>query len=582
MSVTEHLPAVAVTAFFDLSDHGAVPRRSKNEYLHLGQDVLSLQMPMVIFCDHELVDYMYEQRRQLCPDQKTFVCADDISSRWASEREVVDHLLSTSRPASLGNHIKDTTDYTFIGWSKWHWLAEASELISGGSFWWIDFGLTHVAKRTNGVEEACSHAWPPNSHHDVVVLSLARDDTFIDSNIFQSYLRSSVDGNMEWLHGGVPTVAGGLFGVRGTHVHNWVQGMEYLRKDALSRNILCSEQMLLSWSAAANPEQARLIPSRYEDLLQDFVHETPLQITQLDGDIRLHLLPNSCGAGWSAMNPSIAGDDDGQYRAVIRHVNYQYVDGNYVTLDDSNVIRTRNVLVNLDADFTITSTREINDSVCTGTPVFPVHGLEDVRLFCVNDQWMISATMRQHRSDGLCEIVYGQLDDNIVTSSAIIPSPLPGRHEKNWMPVHQHFRSEWIWNVQPVVRVIVDEITNSYLTHPPVSRVIPTNLRGGSQVMPWRDGWLCVVHDVVWHPTTSGDRREYRHFFAYMSRDWTTVTVSRPFLFGHSGIEFCAGIAQTHGGVVMSYGLEDREAYLMVIPHSVVDDLLSVAHCATS
>lgn len=575
MNDAKHPTAVAVTAFTDLTDNGAIPRRSAQEYLRLGEDILSLQMPMVIFCDDNLHKFIAQRRRELCPDHTTVVHPIDFTTQWEPDRITVDHLLSLNRPAALGNRLKDTTDYVFVGWSKWHWMATAAKVIPADGYWWFDFGLTHVARVINGIEDACSHALSPDNPHNVILISLEREYIDINRDTFESYINSSADGNSEWLQRGSPTMAGGIFGVRASSLEAWCNEMERLRIDSLSRNIVSSDQMLLSWYAATHLEQTRVIPSQYEDLLTDFVREIPVVLARLDNETKITTLANQLGDGWSAMNPSIASSASGEYLAVIRHVNYRYDNGEYITLDDSRIIKTRNVLVRLDHNFSVIDAREIDDTICCEVPQFPVHGLEDVRLFSVNNQWMISASIRQHRSDGVCEILLGRLDDNVVTSFVIIPSPLPTRHEKNWMPLHQHSRCEWLWNVEPPVRIVVDDITDSFISIPPVSHLIPTTLRGGSQLIFWRDAWLCVVHDVVWHRVARGHRREYRHYFARISSDLTTVTMSRPFLFEHSGIEFCAGISPAPTGVVVSYGVEDAEARLMVISDACIDDLFS-------
>lgn len=567
--------AVVVTAITDLSKNGTVPRRSINEYLRLGEHVLSLKVPLVVFCDDNLTDTIRNRRNELAPDHLTITKPINLLSQWESEWERVDELLSTRRSASLGNPLKDTTDYTFVGWSKWHWMHSASEIIESNGYWWIDFGITHVAEWPKHLEDALHHAWIYGSSHNVVIPSLEKDDVFLTSSVFSRYVASIQEDSTQWLINGSPTVAGGVFGIRRDHITSWRDEMEMLRHTSLSHGTVVSDQLLMSWYAATHQKTTRIIPSHYQSLLADLALDIPLHLTTLFGAPRIIDLPNFLGEGWSPMNPSIAEKEDGEYLVSVRHVNYEYKNDVYIPLDNSDIIKTRNVLIELDRHFNVVSSSEIDDSRCCGAQLFPVFGLEDMRIFKVNEYWMASTTMREHRSDGRCEIVVARLNGNVLTSSAILPSPLPNRHEKNWMPLHGHDRCEWVWNINPPIRVVLDDITDSFVVHPAVSALTPTPLRGGSQLISWGEGWLCVTHDVRWNQTPNGNRREYRHYLVLVSRDFSTVQVSRPFIFEHSGIEFCAGVASTPHGIVMSYGIEDKSARLMELPRTQVETLFS-------
>lgn len=566
--------AVVVTAITDLSQHGAIPRRSIDEYLRLGEHVLSLQVPLVVFCDDDLSDIILARRNELAPDFPTITRSIDLHLQWKSEWDRVDDLLSTRRSASLGNPIKDTTDHVFVGWSKWHWLHAASQMITSRGYWWIDFGITHVSHWPEHLEDAFRHAWPTGSSHHLVVTSLEKDDMFLTSSVFARYVASIHEDSVQWLMNGTPTIAGGVFGIHSDHITSWRDEMEVLRCASLPHDTVVSDQMLLSWYAATHQDTTRVVPSHYQSLLTDLVLDVPLQLSTLCGTPRVINLPNFLGAGWSPMNPSIAGKDDGTYLATVRHVNYEYNGDIYTPLDSTDVIKTRNVLIELDELFNVIKSDEIDDSQCCGAQLFPVFGLEDMRIFAVKGDWLASATIREHRSDGCCEIIVARLDGNVLTSSAILPSPLPNRHEKNWMPMHGHDRCEWVWNIDPPVRILLDDITNSCVVHPAVSRLTPTPLRGGSQLIHWDNGWLCVAHDVRWNPTPHGNRREYRHYFVSVSHDFSAVRVSRPFVFEHSGVEFCAGIARTPERIVLSYGIEDRSARLVELPRAHIDALL--------
>jgi hypothetical protein len=564
---------VIVTAFIDLSLDSKVPRRSKHEYQSLGEYVLSLQLPLVVFCDKNLETYIQSRRQELAPNCLTITNSFDIQNTWIKEWEQVDHLLTTTpRAACIANAAKDTTEYVFLGWSKWHWLKAASQLIAAHAYWWIDFGITHVATPVKNLELSLEHAWLGLPNSSAIVVSLEKDDKFIHRNIFSDYMSRSASGDSDILRNGTPIAVGGIFGIHTQHVSDWCDEMEELRTNALSRDIVVSDEMLLSWYAAAHSDKVHRIASNYQNLLDDVTQDLSIVLKQLASDSSIIELPNMCGEGWSAMNPSIASDSQGGFRAIVRHVNYAYINEQYVTYAESDIITTRNFLLELDEKFEIVTAQEINDDACRDDPVFPVHGLEDLRLFMVDNEWFASGTIRQHRPDGLCEIMVVHLQNNTVTSSSLLPSPFPSRHEKNWTPLHHHDQLCWLWSVDPPVVITIDSVTNSIVISPSLSGPPSVNERGGSQAIPWGNGWLCITHHVRWLK----NRRQYRQRMAFFARDFSQVTMSRPFIFEHVGIEFCAGLATTSSGVVVSYGIEDSHAHLMPLHTEVIDLLLGV------
>jgi hypothetical protein len=83
------------------------------------------------------------------------------------------------------------------------------------------------------------------------------------------------------------------------------------------------------------------------------------------------------------------------------------------------------------------------------------------------------------------------------------------------------------------------------------------DLRGGSQVIPHDDGWLCLTHEVAWRP-----ERVYLHRFVKFTKDFHVEAISDPFYFQHVGIEFCAGLARDAERLVASYGVNDASAHL--------------------
>ena len=279
-----------------------------------------------------------------------------------------------------------------------------------------------------------------------------------------------------------------------------------------------------------------------------------------------HPLPPPGRSRRVALNPSIAARPDGGYAVVVRHVNYLLVDGRYQMLDDDDVIRTTNELVLLDDEFSIVDRQPIDDSFARTQPArFPVEGLEDLRLIPATDGWWGTATLREHRHDGLAEMVVVHLTDAVIDSAVVYGSPKAGRYEKNWSPIEDD-RRRWLWSHDPAIVLTHDSALDALVPHRPLPLELGLPaVRGGSQVIRIADGWLSVVHQVSMSAT---GHRIYRHRLVVHDDDWELVAVSEPFSFTGFDVEFCAGVARTADGLVMSYGIDDRSAELMTISYA--------------
>lgn len=279
-----------------------------------------------------------------------------------------------------------------------------------------------------------------------------------------------------------------------------------------------------------------------------------------------HPLPPPGRSRRVALNPSIAAHPAGGYVVVIRQVNYLLLDGRYRMLDDDDVIRTTNELVHLDDDLTILDRQPIDDSSARTRPArFPVEGLEDLRLVHAADGWWGTATLREHRRDGLAEMVVVHLTGAVVDSAVVYGSPKPGRYEKNWSPIEGEHR-RWLWSHDPAIVLSHDSALDALVPHRPLPLELGLPaVRGGSQVIRIADGWLSVVHQVS---MSDAGHRIYRHRLVIHDDDWDLAAVSDPFSFTGFDIEFCAGLARTPDGLVMSYGVDDRSAELMTISYA--------------
>ncbi len=149
------------------------------------------------------------------------------------------------------------------------------------------------------------------------------------------------------------------------------------------------------------------------------------------------------------------------------------------------------------------------------------------------------------------------------------------RHEKNWMPVAGTGEDglRLVYSCFPTVVLRYDEAAGAVV--PEVSRSAPLIARefsGGTQVIRFDDGYLCLVHESV---TLDDDSPAYTHRWVWFDHHWQLAKLSSPFVFQKRGVEFAAGLAQRGDDLVISYGRWDREAFLATVRVEEVRALLN-------
>lgn len=146
------------------------------------------------------------------------------------------------------------------------------------------------------------------------------------------------------------------------------------------------------------------------------------------------------------------------------------------------------------------------------------------------------------------------------------------RHEKNWMPCVAGDTLKFVYATDPLTWLDFDG--NSVSPAPDSVPMPPGTIRGGSQLVQYKNGWLSLVHQV--HADSKLEKGAYLHRFAYFENGNSVVKLSEPFYFQHLGIEFAAGLAFFEGRWFASYGVEDREAWVSELSPETVDKLVGV------
>lgn len=276
--------------------------------------------------------------------------------------------------------------------------------------------------------------------------------------------------------------------------------------------------------------------------------------------------------GYAPMNPSVLvlPSVDGPRRlCLVRTVNYKVADGQYPTIDGSGIIKTHNYVVEMDAAWKATKSTFVIDASGLPRTSYPVEGFEDCRFWPDGDAVRASATVRDLGADGHCEEAILTLDGEWrVTGVRAVRDYEHNKTQKNWMPIVGQPNS-FLYLCDPTT--VIDCAPEGTIVRSRVADLDQnlTEFRGGSQVIPHRGGWLCLVHEVVHTPG-----RVYLHRFVYLDRDFVIQVVTEPWYFLAKGIEFAAGLARDGERLVASFGVNDASAHLAFFAVDAVDRLL--------
>jgi tetratricopeptide (TPR) repeat protein len=277
-------------------------------------------------------------------------------------------------------------------------------------------------------------------------------------------------------------------------------------------------------------------------------------------------------------NPSILRTADG-YLLNCRTVSYRITEHQqFVPTEPDGILRTRNVLLHLDRELRAVDETELAAAI-PPLRAERVQGLEDCRLFATaSDVGFTCSTVDLHPAGPVRMSVVTLEDAGRVRRHRPLQGYGDDRWQKNWLPfVDDRAPGELraIYGYEPLVVLRVDP--ESGACEPVVERKQGRNFdlfRGsaGPVDLPAHAGGgrLVVIHSVAF-----AGRRYYLHRFLRVDDDWRVTAVSRPFYFRHLGIEFACGACLAHDGdLLITFGVEDREAWLCRIPLAEVCGLL--------
>jgi tetratricopeptide (TPR) repeat protein len=249
--------------------------------------------------------------------------------------------------------------------------------------------------------------------------------------------------------------------------------------------------------------------------------------------------------GRRPMNPSICWHE-GTLWCVVRTVNYEIIEKTYTVDDADGIVRTENYLGRL-VDGEFIEPRPMRDRDPSLRQPSRIVGYEDIRLVSVHGELTGSATVCDRDPSGrrlIARLHLNKVGD--VMRADVQPSNQ--QHEKNWMPLAVDDKFTWIYSLDPTA------ILPGPLRSCPLAL---DHLRGGAAI-PFDEGYLCVTHETI--DTDKG--RIYLHRFVYLDDEFNVEAVSPSWVFAHYGIEFCSGLALDGESILLTYGIDDKEAWL--------------------
>jgi hypothetical protein len=260
-----------------------------------------------------------------------------------------------------------------------------------------------------------------------------------------------------------------------------------------------------------------------------------------------------------AFNPAICRDSDGRLALVVRRTNY-VLDTKFGALtipSGARGVKNATYFSYLDDDLRPTDWLKIS---FTEGPKLE-RGPEDARLLRRGANFYLNVVMLE-RDIPRARIGLYRLDSDFsATHVETYPGKDKNKPEKNWMTVLES-----------------DEPNFNFV------RELPNNLRGGSSLVSWQDGYLSICHKTYlnknqyYNPMTfgiqEGVERTYTHVLAKFDKDFNLEKISKEFFLVNRGIEFATGLVELGPDFLISFGRDDKESWFGKISSLKVEKML--------
>ena len=313
------------------------------------------------------------------------------------------------------------------------------------------------------------------------------------------------------------------------------------------------------------------------------------------GSIHPLILPHQELQGPSLTNPSVY-NDNGKIIVNLRNINYTlyHAEKNkyenhwgplvYIHPENDMHLRTWNYLCELDENMRIQKYFKIDTTDFPDQELWEFVGLEDCRIVRWENKLYLSGVRRDLDTKGtgrmeICEIQFVNNEVKQI-SQFRIPTPVDKNSycEKNWMPITDlpYHYVKWT-NGTEVVRIDPETQTCEQICLKNWRDLNCADLRGGSQLIPFGEYRMCIVHETFLYNSEAGRKDgTYRHRFVIWDKDWNIVKISSQFSFMGAKIEFCCGLTPYQDDYLMTFGFQDNASYLLRVPKETVKNFISL------
>jgi tetratricopeptide (TPR) repeat protein len=277
-----------------------------------------------------------------------------------------------------------------------------------------------------------------------------------------------------------------------------------------------------------------------------------------------HRLDFTPAEGSKLMIPAVERRGDDIF-VLQRTTNYAMSeDGSRYESEDGAPIQMRCFLLRLDEALRTRSCAEIllpedADETQKGASLL----LEDLRLFCWNDDLWCSAIAREPFPERMGKQVLTHIEDDGTGSCRlndwrVVQPEAEKATPPNAMPQVAGERLRFIYTCDPVR--ILDE--NGRLVAETTPAISACAFRGGTQAIAFDGGWLALVQELHFKPVEL-----YRHRFVWFDAANELRAVSRPFYFEQKSTERAAGLTWSPCGarLLISYGVNGMESWLATV-----------------
>ena len=304
------------------------------------------------------------------------------------------------------------------------------------------------------------------------------------------------------------------------------------------------------------------------------------------GDVKPLIIDPEHTNGTAIFNPSIF-NDNGNLLVNIRHCQYtlyhsrqyEHAEGPLVYLNPENDISltTNNYLCSLDDKLEINECNKVDTSKLDVRPKWEFIGLEDGRVVRWNDKLYLTGVRRDTTTNGQGRMELSEIVDNEEVSRFRIPAIDEDSYcEKNWMPIIDmpYHYVKWA-NPTEVVKVDPEKKTCEVVIKQDEALPTPRDLRGGTHVIPWEYGYICVIHevDMLWSEAGKKDAK-YPHRFVSFDKNFKINYLSEEFYFMGADIEFATGMCEYNGNFLISFGFNDNAAFVLECPQKSIMDIM--------